>query len=72
MMLDWNTEMWKKEDKVREKEEGVKFPHSPILNMHSVLGWRKQWQKQYIAIEKTDLFTIVWGCSEILPKHFTI
>ena len=42
MMLDWNTEMWKKEDKVREKEEGVKFLHSPILNMHSVLGWRKQ------------------------------
>ena len=41
-MLDWNTEMWKKEDKVREKEEGVKFPQSPILNTHSVLGWRKQ------------------------------
>ena len=24
--------------------------------MHSVLGQRKQWQKQYIAIGKTDLF----------------
>ena len=24
--------------------------------MHSVLGYRKQWQKQYIAIRKTDLF----------------
>ena len=24
--------------------------------MHSVLGLRKQWQKQYIAIGKTDLF----------------
>ena len=24
--------------------------------MHSVLGYRKQWQKQYIAIGKTDLF----------------
>ena len=32
----------------------VKFPHSPI--QHSVLGLRKQWQKQYIAIGKTDLF----------------
>ena len=24
--------------------------------MHSVLEWRKQWQKQYISIGKTDLF----------------
>ena len=34
----------------------VKFPHSPYYIMHSVLEQRKQWQKQYISIGKTDLF----------------
>ena len=36
------------------KNQPIKFPHSPIL--HSVLGQRKHWQKQYVAIGKTDLF----------------
>ena len=40
----------------------VKFPHSTIL-LHSVLGLRKQWQKKYIAIEKTDFF---YNCMGLL------
>ena len=24
--------------------------------------------KQYIAVEKTDLFIVVWGCAEILSE----
>ena len=36
--------------------------------MHSVLEQRKQWQKQYISLEKQICFTIVWGCAETLPK----
>ena len=32
----------------------VKFPHSPYYIMHSVLEKKKQRQKQYIAIGKTN------------------
>ena len=43
-----------------EIKKRIKFPPptppGPYYIMHSVLGKRKQWQKQYIAIEKTDLF----------------
>ena len=41
--------------------------------MYSVLGWRKQWQKQYIAIGKTDLFYNSMGlCGSFTPKHSSI
>ena len=46
----------------------VKFPHSPSYIMHSVLEQRKQWQKQYISIGKTDLFYNGMG----LCRNFTI
>ena len=37
--------------------------------MHSVLGWRKQWKKQYIAIGKTDLFYNSMGlCGNFTEK----
>ena len=29
---------------------------------------RENNDKQYIAVAKTDLFTVVWGCAEILSK----
>ena len=39
--------------------------------MHSVLGWRKQWKKQYIAIGKTDLFYNSMGLCGNFTEKFT-
>ena len=46
----------------------VKFPHSPSYIIHSVLEQRKQWQKQYIAIGKTDLFYNSMGLCGIFTQ----
>ena len=41
--------------------------------MHSVLEQRKQWQKQYISIGKTDLFYNSTGlCGNLTPQNTSV
>ena len=53
----------------KENSPGQNFRTAPYYIKHSVLEQSKQWQIQYIAIGKTDLFNNwVWGYAEILSS----
>ena len=55
------------------KNYGWNFRTAPSYIMHSVLEQRKQWQKQYISVGKTDLFYNSMGlCGNFAKLRTTI